>query len=424
MSLSLQELMKKAADKGITAEKNKKDKSEIILRPWQQESVLFKAEETGLTEEIRTGKNQKKPRTNLGQSWDKPRTTKEQEIDKPRTEPRTNPRTNLGQTQDKCVNNTQFSSLVGLQRNIAIFIYESCKISRGEITSPLSLEHIAICCKTTKLSAQKTIQRLEKKGIILRNNFKTGRSGWTQYLLPKTVFQEIFQEESFAKPRTNPGQTKDKPKTEPRTEPRTTLSSSSSNIYINNTTTEEGENEKLDLEHGWSNIALEKLIPIGFTEEHLKQIFQKGQLSVEQVQDSIFAFAFDLEHNHKAKHMKGSPLNYFMGILRNGRVYTPPANYESPVEKSLRLYYERKKELDVKRQEMEEGLFDLEFKEWERSVSDEEKNKLLPDDIKNSRFSGAKLSALKSYFKEEVWPEKLQSILNNELLQTDLIKAI
>ena len=48
-----------------------------------------------------------------------------------------------------------FSSLVGLQRRIILYMFEICKILRSKVTSPLSSEHIATNLNATKCSVQK-----------------------------------------------------------------------------------------------------------------------------------------------------------------------------------------------------------------------------------------------------------------------------
>jgi predicted transcriptional regulator len=378
------------------------------------------------------GQTQDKPRTkhktNLGQSQDKPKTNLGQgksilleTSDKPRTQPRTNVRTNLGQTQDNLSTLSTFSSLVGLQRKITLYIYEVCKTSRSRITSPVSMEHLANACQTTKLSVQKTVQRLENKKIIVRNSFKNGRGGWTQYELSDAIYQEIIQEETQSKLRTNLGQTQDKLRSEPRTELRTSLPSSSSSYIINNnntTTTGETEESK-NLTGDWQTICIDSLNDIGFTTTHLVQIAQQKKLSAEIVQDSIEAFAFDLKYNQKAKHVKGSPLNYFMGIVRNGQPYAPPGNYESPQDREMRIYLERKQKIDKARVEREEELMKLAFDEWEREQSEEYKQSLLPEDVRNNRLSGPKQATLRAYFAREIWPQKrreLQDFFKEESL--------
>ena len=149
--------------------------------------------------------------------------------------------------------------------------------------------------------------------------------------------------------------------TKPATEPATSLSSSSSNIFNNKTTTSETENidsESLLLSE-WGTINIEPLAEIGFSKHHLIQIARQNKLAPIVVQDSIHAFAFDLKENNKGKSLKTGSLNYFMGILRNGNPYAAPSNYESPESRAMRIYLEKKRELEQKRIILEEELLDV-----------------------------------------------------------------
>ena len=47
-------------------------------------------------------------------------------------------------------------------------------------------------------------------------------------------------------------------------------------------------------------------------------------MTPEELQESIYAFAFDLVENQKGKTITGPPLNYFMGILRKVRMRHRP----------------------------------------------------------------------------------------------------
>jgi hypothetical protein len=270
-------------------------------------------------------------------------------------------------------------------------------------------------CQTTKFSVRKTIQRLEEKKIITRNTFKNGRGGWTQYELADVVFKEIMQEETQEKLRTNLGQSEDKLRTQLRTELRKNLSSSSSNNI--NTTTTGGDNfsveersysQELPLE--WQTVNIEPLNQIGFTMTHLTQLAKTNKLPPAIVQDSIYAFSFDLEHNEKAKTIKGSPINLFMGILRNGQPYAAPSNYESPVALSMRLYLEKKRGDELRIQAMEKELLDMDFKEWSNTLSPDEKESLLPDDIRRQKLEGPKVAYLRTYHRESIWPNKRKEI--------------
>ena len=96
-----------------------------------------------------------------------------------------------------------FSSLVGLQRTLVIFIYNECKIARSNTTESLTLEHISKTINTATGCIKTTLQRLESKGFIERTEYKNGRGGWSKYSIPHQQFQEILQYETNNKPTTN-----------------------------------------------------------------------------------------------------------------------------------------------------------------------------------------------------------------------------
>jgi hypothetical protein len=336
---------------------------------------------------------------------------------KPTTEPTTELETNRQQTDNKLVTKTTFSMVVGLQRLCLLFIYKSSKANRNKITEPLTLEHIAHSLKTSVGTIKTTLQRLEKKKYLIRVSFKNGRGGWSIYELPENIFAEIFRMEIDNKLTTNWQQSDNKVAAEPATELATSLSSSSG--FNNKTTTTNGIEEPKNLPEGWHGLCIDSLSDIGFTMTHLVQIAQQGRLSAEIIQDSIEAFAFDLKYNQKAKTLKSSPLNYFMGIVRNGQPYAPPSNYESPQDREMRMYLERKQKIEQARAAREEELMKITFNEWDRKQSEEYKQSLLPEDVRYSQFLGSKQAALRSYFAKEIWPQKrreLQSLFKESLL--------
>lgn len=351
-----------------------------------------------------------------------PKVNRGQIEDKIGTESRTELRTNRGQIEDKLQTTAcyfsdsktkeTFSSLVGLQRKITIFIYEHCTKARDKITEPLSLEYIATNCKTTFYSAKKTLQRLEKKHVILRSSFKKGRGGWTKYELPHFIFQDVLFSETKGKSRTNQGQIEDKIETEMGTKSRTNYSSSGGIYNLNTTTTSEPNNSKT-LTNEWLNMDIEPLSNIGFTKTHLSQIASQNILSTELVQNSIYAFAFDLQENNKAKNINSDPINYFMGILRKGKPYAPTSNYESPQDKAIRLYKEKMKEIEQRRVAIEKDAINLAFNDWFVQLTDDQKRELLPEMLRrNAKLEKNRIleSSARGHFETEVWPDLKKKI--------------
>lgn len=127
-------------------------------------------------------------------------------------------------------------------------------------------------------------------------------------------------------------------------------------------------------------------------------------MTPEELQESIYAFAFDLVENQKGKTITGPPLNYFMGILRKGP-YAAPANYENPEDRQRRLYLEAKEQQRKRRQEMEARLETVEFEEWAGRLSLEQRTELVPPKDFSKPGSTAHNYQLREYFRENVWPE-------------------
>jgi len=257
---------------------------------------LLKSSET-------SDKPKTEPRTNLGQRLLKSSETS----DKPKTEPRTISRTNLGQLSDKPRTISVFQSLSGLQKNIMILLYDLCRINGSRLTSTVSIEQLSFKLGSSRLSVQKSIQRLEQKKLVLRKDFRSGRGGWTIYELPEGVWNEILHIETSDKLRTNLGQLSDKPKTEPKTEPRTNSPySNSNNLNINNTITTAAE----------VLIIPENLRRFGVSVVNLQNLITAEKTTLEIAQRSLSALSFDVENGKT-----GNLANILFGVLGSGREY-------------------------------------------------------------------------------------------------------
>lgn len=333
---------------------------------------------------------------------------------KPDTQPDTNKDTNRAQTENKPDTKQGFSSLVGLQREITIFVYESCKNARARITEPLSLEHVALSLNIRIGSVKTTLRRLEEKSILRRDGFKIGRGGWSRYELFDTIYRELLQLETEHKLSTNRAQTGHKLNTQPDTEPDTRRSSSSSSIDSQKfKTTTTGEPELFDdsgvqLSPDWAAVDFTPLADVGFSRAHLIQLAKHGKLSTSEVQDSIHFFAFDLKQNEKGKEIKGAPVNFFMGILRKGMPYAPPENYESPEQTARRIYLEGKRRIEEQREAQERELVALDFAEWRRGLTQEQIVAIVPDVVLH--IPRAREESLRAHHGENLWPKRRETI--------------
>ena len=198
------------------------------------------------------------------------------------------------------------------------------------------------------------------------------------------------------------------------------LGFSSSSSYTepqNLKTTTTGEPElfndgAMQLSPDWQEVECSPLSGIGFTQTHLVQIIRQNVLKPEVVQQSIYAFAFDLRVNGKAKEVRGAPLNYFMGTLRKGIEYAPPENYETPQAEARRKRIEYLQRAEQQKRDDEQKLLDLEFLSWKRELSESQIVALVPEWARKP--GQIQDSALKSHFEENVWPELRTNISGSD----------
>ena len=363
-------------------------------------------------------KHTTEPTTKLQQTHNKATTdevefsgTKRETYNKLPTQLTTVSTTNLQQTHDKLTTTATFLSLVGLQRRVVLFLYELCRSQGKRLTEAVSISNVATNCETTVRAAQETIRRLEVKGFIRRVGYKNGRGGWTTYELPEGFYKELFQLESSNKLTPKLQQTPNKLPTELTTQLTTTPSSSSSVLDSKNlktTTKTEVMDENDQRYSAWNSVDPSPLAEFGFTQSHVIQLARDGKLSVEEVQDSIQFFAFDLKRNGKGKEIKGPPVSFFMGILRKGVPYAPPANFESPEEAARRLYVESKRRLKERRESQEQEIKELEFSEWRKELTREAINAIVPGMVLH--IAPARESSLKAHFDENVWPDRRAAV--------------
>ena len=294
-----------------------------------------------------------------------------------------------------------FPQLSGIQRRLVLYVFSDC-VNRASLeSSPITVEHLSLSLGAAYHSIKKSVDRLQQKCVIERAQFKNGRGGWTQYRISRPIYQELMRlrsegalpeigsgdsllssnaklETNWRQPQTQVGQ--------PVSEPQYKVSP--------------------DLPEGWGAIDFECLSEFGFTKHHLKQIAQQMKLPPQTVQDSINFFAFDMKRNGKAKEIKGEPLNYFMGIVRKGMPYVPPANFVAPEDEAQLKYLKYLEDKQRIRVEQEHKILDLEFMNWKASGDLTDALKAAPEYTRGK--PGPLMDAhLKAYFDERIRPTVL-----------------
>ena len=90
-----------------------------------------------------------------------------------------------------------------------------------------------------------------------------------------------------------------------------------------------------------------------------------------------------------------------MGVLRKGQRWNEP-NYISEKELALKELIAEKRKQKETYDAMINDLFELEFPEWKKKLTPDEIAEIVPEETRNSNFSGAIQASLRTYFIEEI----------------------
>ena len=308
-------------------------------------------------------------------------------------------------------NKKTFVFLGNTQKQILLFIYNSCKDRLSKVSANISLDNFINCCKLSKKSIKTTLKRLEKNNTIILRSFKGGHQGFRQYELAEDIYKEILLVSDSEHLRyTLQG-------TLQGTSPPIVVSSN-----INITTT--------NLPEDFKQIDLSSLFAYGLDESHIIQVYREYSkrpevsLSAEIVQNSIHALAFDLKHNNVAENFKQSPIVLLTALLKKGQPYSSktPEKVLSPREEAMQEYALAQKKKNLKILEIETQTKDFAQQEWLNNLSDKEllelnqNDNLRPEGMPEKVFEISRrkkaLALAKEYFDIAIWPTKQKQILN------------
>jgi hypothetical protein len=218
--------------------------------------------------------------------------------------------------------------LVGNERRFIDYVFLKC-LSQGSFdTGPITLDEITSKLNMNAEVLKMVVKRLCKKQYILRTGGKRGKGGFTQFAIGRELYQKMLLDRELQRPddfsTSNREQIGSNWGSNKGTNKGTGLSSSSSDFNninnINNTNTSVSESKPNDLPKDWLQIQTpENVKAIGFGQTQIKQLFQLHSISASEVQESLEAFAYDLEVGEV--NSRGSKLGFLMGILRRSGAY-------------------------------------------------------------------------------------------------------
>jgi hypothetical protein len=209
----------------------------------------------------------------------------------------------------------------------------------------MAIGHVAEATDTTVNAVRKAIQRLERKSILRRPEYKDGRGGWSRYEVTEDVFQEMILSETRAKVEPKLSQSGAKVEPELGTQLRPTPSSSSSYIENNfkpTTTSSEDARARQDV---WTpeDLDYSMLTDIGFGRSQAMQLRSLG-LSFDVVQRSLVYFEFELRHTPSGRTIQ-EPLALLMKRMRQNGCWDAPDEYTKRQSHFRERFGERERQL-------------------------------------------------------------------------------
>jgi predicted transcriptional regulator len=257
-----------------------------------------------------------------------------------------------------------YRTLMGNEKNLLGILFHECLREGALITNKIPMSALASKLNTSIGTAKMTTHRLKKKGLIESVEAQRTKNGWTRYGISKELYQMLQKDTAFF----NSESTRI---TKQITKEVTRPSSSSSNNFLNKTTTTSR------LPEGWEIIQIpETLKEIGISIAHIIQIAGDGFLGPDELQESLDAFSYDLSNG--AVNARLGPLRLLLGVLRKQKVpYISQALIEQE-RKQLEEYMKVKEEAEALKQKQAEFGLIQSFEKWWSGLSADEKNRFAP----------------------------------------------
>jgi hypothetical protein len=324
-------------------------------------------------------------------------------VNKRISKPITSQLTKGEQSDNKRVTKPSFFELIGLQKKVTLYVYDSCKLTRSAVSGPITLEAMSISLQSPKGSVKTTTNRLREKLVIKTIDQKEGRGGFTKYRLDDSIYQEILHYESVNNRITNGEQSDNKRISKPITEPITSSPSSSSSYVLEDFKTTTTETKNFDSSSGsaltaeWIEIDYSRLEFIQFGKSHLLQWYSRKYCDAKAAQESIWHYAYFLKYSTGKK--PDSPIAYLMGVMAKEKYFSRPDGYVSPEEEAQQNRIMQQRREVEQRKEREQEFFELVFEEYFMNLSAKKIRELSPQ---ITSPEGAKACIRNRYF-EEHW---------------------
>ena len=369
----------------------------------------FSEKTTGVKVEQNQSKTEVKPEQNQSKTGVKTGVKVEQNQSKTEVKPQPviskveyKPEYNKSKSRVKVEQNLVFSTLVGLQKELVIILFDACQRNGTLETPKITIDFLANKVLNPQISIKKALQIVEKKGFLIRKMFKNGRGGWTIYKLPKTVYQEILQIDNQAKLRQNWSKTGVKVEHKPEYKPEyPTPSSSSSFNYKKTTTTDENKRPS-------RLVCISELLrEVGFSQSHVAQVQEKWPKAANKLQESLEALEHDIRKvgldSFKNQKRIGNLVGWFMGAMKSGGYISTCPDFLTDEEKGEREMLDIIEKVKREREERDAKIKDFLFEEWLKTKTEQELIKLAQP--VNEYMDAFHKAMLEGYFEKNVMDE-------------------
>ena len=288
------------------------------------------------------------------------------------------------------------SNINGIQKDILAYIFETkSKDNKGfivQLNTSQASQYLNLNIESFRVS----LRRLEKKEILIRLKGSSGRYGFTVFKIPNYVIK------NFSAPIYNSNIT---------TINKNNKKEENQNNLINpikqpqSIQTQKTEPVVTDYSSEWDNLDLSPLESNGMKKSHIQQLKNIEGLTPDLVQESInhYSWALDNDPERMKRYApKQNQLKGLMGCLKKGNPWTE-GEYIDPIEEAMQKSIEAKKKRIERLKAQKEEMFNLEYEEWEMSLSVEEKTALKKKlNIVTMRGGGYK-AQMRTHFRDNIY---------------------
>ena len=286
----------------------------------------------------------------------------------------------------------------GISQKVLEFFMKNLQTKKPPITKKLNIRFVSDTLGYPLNSIQQVIKRLKKKQYITTHKYISGYYGYTSFEISKNM-HKILKNSSLY----NNSNSINTIITRKEKISKNKILSSFDGKIENNANSDNIKSNSFPEE--WEKIDISPLKEEGFSKKHLIELYKVGEISPEIVQHSINHFAWGVKNNPDYYEKYQNKIFVLMGKLRKGGVWTE-SNYESPQEIALKELLEEKKRQQAKQEKLISDLMELEFPEWEKGLTLQQKKEINPYHSTFDRIASS--VALKHYFKKEILMPRLR----------------